>query len=812
MITEYGLLLAAHTAVLDEKIHHEAYFAIAEEIRENNLSNEVKDEVLKILGDDDEKKDVKSILSEIKKHTSENKAEIIQFCIQIALVDDDFSKKENNFLEEVCREIGYSIREYRRDIDQIRKIDKPTENLITKQKGGKTIYKILSHIGTEAFKEKFKRLYRDCLLSGEGYSNAIETMQKIAREDLGFAKESLTYVSNEMDSFLKSFSLSASKIIGSSDKFKKKNDSIDFSKTFDELKNKISNFVEDTNTQITDALPKKETAANYYTISFMGRTKAGKSTLHSIILGGIDEEFIGAGKERTTRYNRVYEWKGIRIIDTPGIGAPDGKSDEEIAQSITDESDLVCYVVTSDSVQETEFAFLKELKNQNKPIVILLNKKQNLLQPIHKKKFLENSKKWKTEKGNDSLDGALIRIKEYADKYYNNAYFNIYPVHLLAARLSLTETDAKTKKKLYEGSYIQDFLDELRVQILENGTIKRSQTMLNDTIYLLDKFISENTKELNSLTEMKISLDKNSKEACEKIEDSRHTRKESLEKGLNQLYDGFVENDIRRFANDYYDLKEKEIESAWKNYIKENDFEGRLKHRFEKEVEQFKTDVENILQEFTENLSFQFSQFNLSHEAGDLFDSRFFTKMFGGFIGLVGSVVLTIFGLSNPVGWALTLGGILVGLLSGLFKSKEEKIKEAQDKLYESLKTSINENRTKTLDDLIQKFENYSQKVFTSIENGFAEMIQGLSSIISQLKPLLNKTEKEYKKLNSLYAIRIINFDRKNSLTLSEENASRIRTERDFGKKFIIKTDLVKKINTEKLKLVLQEDILLEEM
>lgn len=403
-MNENGLLLAAYTTILDKKIYDVAYFAILEEIRKHKFTDEVKDEVLKILSDDDGKKDINSILAEVKKETAKNKTEIIQFCIQIALVDDVFSEKENDFLEEVCREIGYSIREYRVDIEKIRKIGKQTENLVTKQRRGKKIYEKLSYIGTNSFKEKFRRLYIDCLLSGDGYSNAIETMKKIAREDLDFAKKSLNCISNEMAEFIKFFDTPAVKIIDFSNKLKEQNDSINFSKVFDQLKVKLCSLIEEANRQIKYTLPKKEIAANYYTISFMGRTKAGKSTLHTVILGGIDKEFIGSGKERTTRYNRVYKWKGIRIIDTPGIGAPGGKSDEEIARSITDESDLVCYVVTSDSVQETEFAFLKELKKQNKPIVILFNKKQNLLRPDMKKKFLKNPKNWKTEKGKDSID------------------------------------------------------------------------------------------------------------------------------------------------------------------------------------------------------------------------------------------------------------------------------------------------------------------------------------------------------------------------------------------------------------------------
>lgn len=168
--------------------------------------------------------------------------------------------------------------------------------------------------------------------------------------------------------------------------------------------------------------------------------------------------------------------------------------------------------------------------------------------------------------------------------------------------------------------------------------------------------------------------------------------------------------------------------------------------------------------------------------------------------------------ISGPVGWGLIISSTFISFLSGFFKSKEEKIKEAQDKLYKSLETSINENRKKTLGMLIEKFENCSQKVFDLVEKSFSEMIKELSIIISQLNLLLDKAENEYKKLNSLYAKRVINFDTNNAFELNDQNVSRISTERDFGKKFIIKTDLVKKLNTEELKLVLQEDILLEEI
>jgi predicted GTPase len=107
---------------------------------------------------------------------------------------------------------------------------------------------------------------------------------------------------------------------------------------------------------VQDSLEAKKSSLDYFTIAFMGKTKAGKSTLHSILTEQ-GWSAIGSGKQRTTRLNRVYEWKNIRIIDPPGIGAPGGKTDEEIAESIINKADLVVFVVTNDSQQESEFQF-----------------------------------------------------------------------------------------------------------------------------------------------------------------------------------------------------------------------------------------------------------------------------------------------------------------------------------------------------------------------------------------------------------------------------------------------------------------------
>ena len=119
-------------------------------------------------------------------------------------------------------------------------------------------------------------------------------------------------------------------------------------------------------------MEKKKRNIRFFTIAFMGRTKAGKSTLHKVVTLQ-EHDDIGVGKQRTTRYNRSWYWDRLRIIDTPGIGAPGGDADTDIAKSIIDEADMICYVVTNDSIQETEFNFFETIKERNKPLYIIIN-------------------------------------------------------------------------------------------------------------------------------------------------------------------------------------------------------------------------------------------------------------------------------------------------------------------------------------------------------------------------------------------------------------------------------------------------------
>lgn len=110
------------------------------------------------------------------------------------------------------------------------------------------------------------------------------------------------------------------------------------------------------------------------TVSIAGKTKAGKSTLFNL-LSGIGQELIGkSGTQRTSKCVVVTHYKGIRVIDTPGLAAANKKGDidEKNALDACNDADGILFLMAADTYGN-ELEFIKKLVFMNKPISILFN-------------------------------------------------------------------------------------------------------------------------------------------------------------------------------------------------------------------------------------------------------------------------------------------------------------------------------------------------------------------------------------------------------------------------------------------------------
>jgi len=805
------IYLAAYTAIIDEKLYEAEWLRIKEIIATQNLGDEVKNEVMRIFGDDEKRIQCNTVIDNLHNISYDEKQQTVSLALAIALSDGFISKKCNEFISGVAHSIG--VLNYDEIKMQMMSLVRPVEDDIeeTRKRYGAGFYKFLSKVMPDSLKDKLEEQYRKCLLSGVDYTEAIEKMRSIAHADIDYARKSFNAISDKMKTASLKLQNSAEKILNStSDMESDTGSDIDSLNGFlSDLCRKNSQYINDIRDKAAVSLSKKEEALQHYTISFMGRTKAGKSTLHSIILGGNDREFIGVGKERTTRYNRVYQWNGIRIIDTPGIGAPGGKHDEQIASEIIDETDLICYMVTSDGVQETEFKFLKGIKDQNKPVIILLNMKDNFERtPGKRQGFLDNPLAWYNDEGKDSISGHVNRITEYTSKYYRNANIEICPVQLLAAKVSQDCSDESEKECFYRGSRLQAFLDDIRICILNYGALKRSQTILDGTIFHFNNYKNDFSNQMGKLMDIEQKIQNNSITAIDRIHEAGQKAKKNIKNSIENLFDGFINDDLQKFAIANYYLDNDEIEEELSKYVASYDFNSRIKSICEIEVEKYKNEVDDILTTFNENLSFDLDKFNFEDiDLCGVFDTRTLISILGSLAGIAALFV------SGPLGIAVIVASIAAGFISRLFKTKEQRIKMAQDKLYSDLKEQFVEYRDKTVAKMTTESGNAFNKIEGKIEGLFRNVFDEIEKITEILDELKHESTLQYAELSKVYAARIVNFAAdENVFNLPDEFEYRkMKVFRDFGKYMKIKTVEAKKYDTDEITKVLQEKITINE-
>jgi tRNA U34 5-carboxymethylaminomethyl modifying GTPase MnmE/TrmE/uncharacterized tellurite resistance protein B-like protein len=674
----------------DQQIHSEESKALRELADQVRIGQGTLDEVEKILAQDEQHLSVEDVARKIPPG---QQSEAMRQILALAYIDGFFSPLEREMIEQVARIWQWSTEEIQELIQEaegftanrsVNNDNKQAELSVGARllMGAESILsrKLVTKLAEIAPKNvgaNIKQLQQEILLAGPEYDDAIRQCAAIAKEDYKFAEVAL----KGAGSALTNLGRNIQQVI---EEIKDKASSKGQATTAKEVAKQLENTKKALTTEIIkeiegvrESLNAKQRALNHFSIAFMGKTKAGKSTLHAIITGeGWDA--IGVGKQRTTRFNRVYEWKNIRIIDTPGIGAPGGKTDEEIAQSVIEESDVICYVVTNDSIQETEFGFLQVLKEKAKPLIILLNVKNNLRDSRRLEYFLKDPDKLFAIDGKSGLGGHIQRIHRYAKQHYANDYFDVVPVLLLAAQMSHESSHKEHKIKLFKGSRIQNFLDSIRVSLVEHGVIRRSQTLLGSTVGAIDhpyKWVTEQAQVYEQLT----NTLKQKRGIIQK--DIQKAEKDAGEFLLQQIETIFQDtlNAVPSFAEAHWNTNEINLKLGWEQKLKAIRFEERLKAVYQETSQKFNKDVQEALEEVGNELQL-LAQLGVGNFTFTEQDSNNFRDLLriGGSLLLITGTILTFF--APPIGMAIGIVAGIVSMITGAFKSKDEKRREAVPK------------------------------------------------------------------------------------------------------------------------------------
>ncbi|MEH2246813.1 GTPase [Nostoc sp.] len=805
----------------DEQIHSEEAKALRELAQKTNMETHTIKEMEKILSQDENFVSVENVARQIQQG---EQSEAMQQMIAIAYIDGYFSPLERQMVDHVAKIWNWPNSEIERLLKQTEKFNPVKFACSNRDKSelsvgarllkgidsvlSRALVDNLAKVAPENLGHKIGQLRKEILLAGPGYDDAIQQCTIIANENYKYAENSLQSAYSALAGLAKNLEKYTEEIQERTSSKGQDNTAKEVAKQLESTRNDLTVKTLKELEGVSESLRAKQRALNHFSIAFIGKTKAGKSTLHAIITGdGWDA--IGVGKQRTTRFNRVYEWKNIRIIDTPGISAPGGKSDEEIAESIIEESDVICYVVTNDSIQETEFKFLQLLKEKAKPLIILLNVKNNLRDTRRLENFLKDSDKLFVMNGASGLGGHIERIRRYAKQHYANDYFEIIPVMLLAAQMSREIEHQQHKDELFKASRIQDFLDAIRVSLVEHGVIRRSQTLLGSTVGAIEepnKWVTEQLEAYQNLTNhLKNMRDKFQEGITKAYRDNQEYLIQQIKTVFKDVFDT-----IQPFAEENWDADENNLKSKWKNRLQVLKFQDRLNNAFEENGKKFNHEVEELLEEI--GTEFQLmarlggENFNFNKQS-----SIKFKEMLRIGVTIVGiATSITMLFAAPPLGIIMAIGTV-ISAITNFFKSQKEKQREAAEKISQSLNNQLEEYQQKTLAKAKEEFSSYCDTIAVNINKYFNELIQGIEKISKELAKAKSQLDSSTNYLNRAYAKRIIDWCVDKYELLTDEDIIKTigRVERDFGRSITIKTKCELKLrkNQETIKRVLQEDI-----
>lgn len=689
-----------------------------------------------------------------------------------------------------------------------------------KKKVKKLLVRILSAIKKNVprkVSQEIQDIKHKFLLMGTDYSDAIRECFLVGFQDYKFSESALIITYNELTDLQK-------RLQAVTDQIFHINPTLNSSTTrriIEELETTKKHLIDDISQDLKSlkqSFQAKQRALSYFNIAFMGKTKAGKSTLHAVITGeGWDS--IGTGKQQTTRFNRIYQWENIRIIDTPGIGAArnDGRRDEQIAQGIIDEADLICYVVTDDSTQRTELEWMKLLKSYNKPLIVLLNIQYNLKDSRRLQYFLKHPEKLFREYGENGLVGHINRLRTEIGKYYSikttqyAAYFPIIPVMLLAAQLSQQSDNDEESNKLLKYSRIETFLNAIRASIIEDGKLRRSQNLLGSTVSIIKKPKDWLNSEYNKFYSLSQQIRKKKLSLLKQIESAKA---DCLILLCQQIEEAFkiAYSCTGNFAERNWDKEPDIIRKNWTQECLDINLQAKLKEAVRFSKLRFNELSKEVVSEIGQELI-------LIAELNDTRPS--FTKqnigtLFRDLLGIgqillnVASSVIIFF--SPPVGLVMKVTGTTIGWLKGFFKSREKKRKEAVNKISEDLRAHLRQEKAYTLKTYRKELESYCDQTNEKLVTHFNVIENSLLAISQELRNSEKVINIEINNLNKAYAKRIIDACLEKYEPLNSRCIERdiLHVKRDFGLSLTIY--LRSKINIKQkslnnVKSIIQEEV-----
>ncbi|WP_449123964.1 GTPase [Pseudomonas viridiflava] len=474
-------------------------------------------------------------------------------------------------------------------------------------------------------------------------------------------------------------------------------------------------------------LGKQKRSLNCFNVMLFGRTMAGKSTIREAITRG-DGKTIGKGAQRTTRDVKEYEWNNLRIIDTPGFGAYNGQEDTEVAHEILEQSDVVLFMLNSDSIQESTFVELEHVHKLNKPLIFVLNMKKDLESEGNRRRALKSPEKYIFKE--EDIQSHGDRLKSLAARAgINPSTVRIIPIHAQAAFLA-TKITGEEGSQLNALSRINDLLNALIDEVEINGPTRRIQTFLDSSLHHIDEqsllILSQRDRLAKLLPQYESSYTRISQWKVKTLRDAPRLLSKEVDSAFKPLIDSVAD-----FVDDH--IEDKNAAVAWDRHYKSFHIAKKVERSTQTLAEQVVEELQDFNREMNEGLDITLS-FEVVHDGKNFSESDF--RRINGWGSAIAGVVSAIafFNAWNPVGWVAAGIGLIFTVFSFFSDSRAKKLKDAKSKQRQALLEDIEKSKRKIKTNLEGWFDtNLHRAIILPKEHNLSLLCLSLSGFITEL-------------------------------------------------------------------------------
>ncbi|MBD2690335.1 GTPase [Anabaena catenula] len=530
-----------------------------------------------------------------------------------------------------------------------------------------------------------------------------------------------------------------------------------FATELEQIQLDIQKLSEDSLEDLVISLNQKRKHLENFTVALFGRTKAGKSTLRETLTRGSGST-IGKGSQRTTRDVTEYSWQGLRLLDTPGIEAYKGDDDTQKANKIIDQSDIILFLTSDDSVQPGEFQAMAQLQQINKYFAVILNVKYDISNKLEDLKMILDMPEIVFDE--DRLSQQKNHIQSHIKEYLNLDNVDIVPIHAQAGFLSTQAEYQEYSSQLWELSKIEELYALIAYQIYTNGQKLRLATFSESLDYFI-VLINQKLAVAKSQLSVQLKVMEQKQRKIEKIfTEVEKDGNKKIKDRCDSLYD-LIENEIGKFVDNYSDKDINGRQREWKRIVNEKHIEETMTSC----IDEIFSDLREKLQEFEQEYEYDIKniqidmEMNFSNITKD--DTGKLIKRVGVGIGAVGAALFVAANWWNPGGWVVG-AGIVTTVASIGTSVAGDREKADDDKNYkkdiakekDSLKKQVKQKREITIkayqDSFSENIIEYEIKVVSQMKiyiQGLWEIIQKLDDSCHEIAEINKQMQEDFDKL-----------------------------------------------------------------